>query len=452
MYNQLKMKSLKKQFDLITFALQHKYQLIFITLLIIHIFFRFYQLFVRANLGWDQIDSAWAAKEILVDKHFLLQGPVAKGNSGIYMGPLYYYLNAIFYFFTNLDPIASPIFVAVASIVNTLILFVITKKLFNWPIALIALFINTFSFFVIGIDRVQSAYYFIVPISYLIFYFLYKAISGEPKNLIYLAISVGLSFHIDFTSVFYPIIILFTLPFIPFNKKTFKYVLISIFVFLILLTPTLINELKSSNSVSSGMLNYLQVNYHGIHITRILQITHDAFITFEQILQFTFFRPLVYLFLPLFMIVYSLKKSNSNNKKRILKNFFQTIKLKLDFTKDKLLLFYLMILWTVIPWLILSTYSGELTSYYFGLPRDFNIAILAYLTYLLIQQKLIILKLAVIVFWGYFALSSTQSFFKYGRGDLLAIEQSVRIAIDNKQVIQFKDHDAASYVYYIYTR
>src|SRR3989344_2849338 len=92
------------------------------------IFFRFYQMGDRNPFGYDQADFAWQAKEIVVDHKLPLLGPQAKLNSGIFMGPTYYYLSAVFYFLTNLDPMASGLFAGVTSLFTFLITYFITKK------------------------------------------------------------------------------------------------------------------------------------------------------------------------------------------------------------------------------------------------------------------------------------------------------------------------------------
>lgn len=415
---------------LVEFCIKYKIQIIFILFLTAHIFLRFYLLFQRADLGFDQIESAWTAKSIIVDKHFLINGPVIKGNSGIYMGPLYYYLITIIYFFTNLDPIASPIFQGIMSVLNLLVLYYVTKKLFGTNVALIAIFINLFSIIVMNADRVQSAYYLIVPMSYLIFYALYKVVCGEAKYILLLGLFMGLAFHIDFTSILYPIFIFLALPFFPRDKETLKYLFLSLLIFIVFLLPSLLSQLTIQHSTPVKFLYLLHNYYHGFHLTRILQLLHDAFISYEQILQFRFLRPLVFLVLPIFSLLYY----TTNPKKQSLK------------------LFYLMTLWIIIPWLVLSTYSGELTDYYFSLPRDIAIATLAYITFFLYQRKLFIYKLIPIVFFGIYALYSLQLFFNSNNGNLLKTEANVRKSISKKKVIFFKPSDLESYIYYVYTR
>ncbi len=419
-----------KKSQVISFFIRNKiFIVIMAIILILHLFFRFYLLFERADFGWDQVDSARAASTILVDHQYFINGPVAKGNSGIYMGPLYYYLITPFYFFTHLDPIASPVFQGVLSVVNLFIVFFVTKKLFGTNIAFMASFINTFSLTIMNADRVQSAYYLIVPVSYLIFYALYRVISGNEKSILYLAVFTGLAFHVDFVSVFYPILILLALPFFPRTKKSLKYILLSIPIFLLFLLPSLIKGLSAAHATTHSFGYLLQNYYHGIHVTRIFQLWHDAFISFEQILQFRFFRMFVFLVLPIFMVIYY-----SKNPKR-----------------QSVLLFYLMAIWIIVPWIVLSTYSGELTNYYFSLPMDLAIAMLAYITVFLFQRKQIIFKIIPVVFWGIYAISSMQVFFGLPEGNMQRMRQHVRLSVVEGRTIPYHEKSAESYFYYFFT-
>ncbi|HEX7042956.1 MAG TPA: glycosyltransferase family 39 protein, partial [Patescibacteria group bacterium] len=392
--------------------------------------FRFYLLFQRANFGWDQVDSAWAAKGILMDKHILINGPVAKGNSGIYMGPLYYYLVTIVYFFTNLDPIASPIFQGFMGIANFLILFYVTKKIFNTNIALIACFINTFSALIMSADRVQSAFYLIVPISYLIFYALLKVVRGKVKYLPLLAVFTGLSFHVDFTSVLYPLLIIFVLPFLPKTKQTIKYLLLSVLIFSLFLAPSILSSIHLKTQTTGHLFTLFHTTYHGIHLKRLLQLLSDAFISYGKVLQFSFLGFLSYLVLPVFGIFYY--KTNSR--------------------KDTFSLLYLMALWVIIPWIVLSTYSGELTDYYFLLPQDIAIASLAFITLFTFQQKFMLLKVIPIILWAAYAVYGFWFFLNMPDGNLIPTENGVKQTIKNGGYIPFKDHKADSYMYYVYTR
>lgn len=424
------MRMKRKTAIFVKFCFKHKIKIIFCLLLSAHIFLRFYQLTERANLGWDQIDSAWAAKDIIVDKHLLLQGGPVKGNTGIYMGPLYYYLISPFYYFTNLDPIASPIFAGVTSIFGFLIIFFVTKKLFDANIALMALFINTFSLTIINFERVQNGIGLVVPVSYIVFYFLYKVITSGEKYIPWLAVATGFSFHVDFTSVFYPIIILLSLPFFPRTKKTVRYILLSLPLFLIFILPIVIVELQKGQSAPNSFVNLFNTTFHGFHLRRVLQLTHDAFIQFIVIFQYKVLDYFDFLIPPLFAIIYYFK-----NPKR-----------------ERFLFSYLLILWIIVPWFVLATYRGELTDSYFSLPRNIFISILAYFTFILYKKKLVLIKFGLVSFWVFYAFSNLQGFFQPNNGNFLAVESTVGEEIKNKRVIQFKDKDPYFYVYYVYTR
>jgi 4-amino-4-deoxy-L-arabinose transferase-like glycosyltransferase len=414
----------------VTFWLNHKSKILFTLLTIAFILLRFYQLTERAHLGWDQADSAWAAKSILEDNLLRLEGVPIKGNASIYLGPLYYYLIAPFYYFTNLDFIASPIFAGFVSVISFLLFFLITKKLFDTNTALIALWIYTFSLAVLKLDRAQAAYALIPIISYAIFYFLYKILTGQEKHILSLAAVLGFGFHIHLTTIFYPVIILLTLPFFPRTTKTVRYILLAIPLLMVFLAPMLYAMFFAKQATSNNFTNYGNTYYHGFHIRRVLQISHDAFISFQAIVQFQILRPLVFLIPPLFFFLYYMKKPKRN----------------------RLLFSYLLSLWIVVPWILLATYSGELTDYYFFLPRNIAIAIFAFLLMHLYTKKSVLLKGVVVLLLVSYAVNNLIVFSQTGHGNFLAIKKYVNDTIRMKQTIEFKDRDPAYYLYYMSTR
>lgn len=417
-----------KKFGILTkYFFTHKIQIIFLILLITHIFLRFYEIPQRTELGWDQIDSAWASYDILINNHVRLEGIPIKGNAGMYLGPIYYYLIAPFYLLTSLDPIASPIFAGVISIAGFFTLFYITKKIFGVNIALIALFINTFSNSMFS-DRVQSAFTLIPLVSYVIFYFLYKIINGDLKYIIYLAVVAGFAFHIHFTSIFYPVMILLASPFFPRNKKTIYYMLLAVPIFILFVSPILYAVFFIKNPTSNNFVSYLNTYFHGLHLRRILQISHDAFISFEDILLFKILRPFVFLIMPLFILI----------------NYFTNSK------KERFLLVYLLLLWILVPWFGLSLYRGELTDYYFSLPKYIAVSTIAFLTMYLYSRKFLLIKLFVVIFWIVYAAYNLNVFTKVPNGNYLSVKSSAEEAIRSHKFIEFKDREPYSYMYHIY--
>ena len=407
----------------------NKTKILLILLTAAFIFLRFYELLERTHLGWDQADSAWAAKSILVDNPFRLEGVPIKGNTSIYMGPLYYYLIAPFYYFTNLDIIAAPIFAGVISLISVAIFFFISKKLFNIQIALIALFLYTFSFEIITFDRGQAAFVLIPTLSYMVFFFLYKIITGQAKYILALAAAIGFGFHVSITSIFYPLIVLLALPFFPRTKKTIRYILIGILIFFLFLSPMFFAMFYATHPTSNNFTNYLNTYYHGFHIRRLLQIAYDAFISFQDIFQYQLLRPLSFIIPILFVFFYAVKKPSRN----------------------RMLFSYLACLWIVIPWIVLGTYSGELTDYYFSLPRDIAFVMVAFLLNYLYTKRHVVLKGVVVIIFVSYAFYNLFLFSKGPYGNFLALTSMVKDTIRNKQIMEFKDRDPSFYIYYIST-
>lgn len=417
---------------LFRFCLRNKARIFFLLLVTIFIFLRFYQLPERAVVGWDQADSAWAVKSILYDNPIRFEGVPIKGDSSMFIGSLYYYLITPFYFFTNLDMIASPIFAGVVSVISFFIFYYITKKLFDTKIALVASFLYALSIGVISADRVQAAYVLIPIISYGVFYFLYKFLTGQEKYILYLAALIGFGFHVHFTTIFYLPIILLTLPFPPRTKKALLYALLSIPIFLLFISPMLYSVFFATHSGSNSLTNYLSASYHGLHLQRVLQLSHDGFISLQTVLQTNVLRPFVFLVLPLFAITFYLIKPKKER-------------------KHVLLFSYLVALWILIPWVVFATYNGELTDYYFSLPRNLGIAMVAFLAVYLYQKKTYLPKLIVIFLLTLFAGYNLYLFSKVGAGNYLGIKQHVKVTIQQNKKIKFKDRDPLFYTYYIYT-
>lgn len=407
--------------------MRHTYWIVLI-LFVVHLFFRFYDIENRNLFGFDQVDNAWAAKNIIVDHRFPLVGVPVKQNTGFYLGPAYYYLLTPIYWLFNLDPIASGIFAGVTSIFTFFTLFFIIKKLFSIDVALIAIFIHTVSLYVIQQERIQWNVNFIESVSLIIFYALFMVINGRANYLILLAIALGFSFHVHFTSIFFPILILLTLPFFPRNRTTVKYGIISFFIFIAWLMPSLVNELISKGSSSRNMMQYLQTYYHGFHLTRVMQLFPDAFIEFEQVLSKTF-KVLKYAVLPSFILLYLR-----------------------PITKERLLLSYLVSIWILVPWIAFSTYSGEISNYYFSLTRPIAIIALSFITWKLLQGKFLILKFFIIVFWGYYAFASVTDFFTPAYRPLSYHRAKVEQAIKQGKIIEFQHGNPQSFIYYIYKR
>lgn len=408
-----------------------RHGLVLIFIFIILLFLRFYDIETRSQFGWDEVNNAWAAKNIIVNHEFPLLGFQAKMNSGIYIGPYYYYLVAIVYFFTGLDPIASGIIAGITSIFTFLTLFYISKKLFSANVALIAVLLNTVSVFAINFDRVQGPVNFIPSIALIIFFSLYKIITGNPRFILLLALAFGFSLHIHVTAIYFPIIILLCLSFFPRTKEMLKYIFLSVPIFLFFLFPSVSAFLQNAGHASDA-INYGNTYLHGFHLKRVMQLTNDALIQFEPYFSYSnSIKYLKFILIPLFIFLYLHK----------------------NISRDKLLFCYLVLLYFTIPWLVLSTYSGEISDYYFSTNRFIALLVIAYLLSRAFQFKKIIAKVTIISLLFFYIIFNLQKFFlSTPVNSLKDKREAVLRAIEEGRTIGFYEGVPESYLYYYYMR
>lgn len=394
------------------------------------IFLRFFEINERSPFGWDQVDNAWAAMRLLVEGKFPLLGMQAKGNSGVFIGPFYYYFVSIFYFLTNLDPVALGIIAGITSIFSLVAIYVIAKRIFNETVAIFAIFINTVSVLAITSERVQWPVNFIAVIALLIFYSLYEIARGKSKYILLLALTFGFSLHIHFTSIFYPIIILLSLPFFPRTKETLRYIGLGFLIVIPFIIPTAISLIHSSQQASS-ISSYGSSYYHGFHLRRVSQLIGDAVIQFTPYLYFKEIKILQFLLLPLFFTVYLYKK----------------------ISRDRLLLCYLCLLFFVVPWFVLSTYSGELTDYYFLASRFIALIVISYLLYRVFNIKSILIKILVIVLLLMYGVLNIRDFLNADKSNSINNHRSrVMESINKGQFVEYQEGSPETYLYYYYMR
>jgi 4-amino-4-deoxy-L-arabinose transferase-like glycosyltransferase len=381
---------------------------------------------VKYTFGWDQVDNAWAAKNIIVNHEFPLVGMVAKGNTGFFIGPLYYYFVALFYWITGLNPVASQYIALTTSVFTFFAIFFVVKKIFNFKIALIACLINSVASSGFYFDSVQWPVGFLPGISLLIFYFLYKLLKGKEKYVLYLVIMMGLAFHIHFTAIFFPIIVLFCFPFFPRTKKMFLYLLLSIPLFLVWFVPNFISQMQNSSQLSN-MSSYLNTYYHGFHLRRFMQLTGDGLIQFDPFLFFAQIKPFKILILPIFILVF----------------------LKEKISRDRMVFVYLTLIFFLVPWLVFSVYRGEISDYYFSINRYIVLFILSYLLSKLLFAKMLLIKVLAIILLVFYSYQNLNLVINYKsenglKAKIERIEQEIKI--DHR--VEFQHGASESYIYY----
>lgn len=240
-------------------------------IILLGIFFRAYKLIERYQYGHDADLFSWIAKDIIVDHHYRLIGQLTSAP-GIFIGPLYYYLNIPFFLLTNMDPIGAVIPITIIGVFTIFSYYWIFKKLFGYQTGLIASFLYACSNYIIEFDRwvVPSTPTNLWAIWY--FFIIISLVRGNFKVLPILGILIGLIWHIHIallpTLIAIPVAIILSkkLP----NKKQIMYFFIAFFVTSI---PLIIFELRHN----FGQLFSLIANFTTQHpgqtgISKLIQV------------------------------------------------------------------------------------------------------------------------------------------------------------------------------------
>jgi 4-amino-4-deoxy-L-arabinose transferase-like glycosyltransferase len=402
-------------------------------ILVATIFFRFYQLENRMQFNYDQVENAWMMKNMRINGQFPLLGMQAKGNSGFYIGPLYYYLLYPFYLLTNLDPIGAGYFAGVVSVVTIVVILFTARSLFGTSTSLITGCIYTLSCYVVHFDRIAWPVVLIPLVSILTYYFLIRVLEGRTDFIIPLGLVVGFSFHVHFTAIFFPIIILCSLPFVAISRKTLLYGGIALLCFVVFQIPSIVANIQTGGAQSNNFALYMQTYFHGVHLRRIIQLIPDGFLEFSSVLgtNQNILDYLRYLYLPIFS--FFLLTSGRLYGRRIV---------------------YVSFLFFLVPLFVFSTYKGELTNYYYSPERPIAVLIVGYILATLIHQRRYIAKIAVIIGLVWYGFINLQ-LFSQGESSALSTFRARAIGVVNgKQYYPFRQGDQVSYLsdYYHYKR
>lgn len=158
-------------------------------------FLRLYKIENRAPFDWDQNRDYVAITGIANGKATLI-GPVAKGEGGFFLGPLYYYLASPAYLFMGGSPLALPITSAILDVMAIVAILGLFRNIIGDHKTLTLASIWSFSWFAIEMSRI-SWNVALVPIwSILLLWFLTQKKSLSITKVWLLGVLVGLSWHI----------------------------------------------------------------------------------------------------------------------------------------------------------------------------------------------------------------------------------------------------------------
>jgi len=230
-----------------------KTYLLLMIIILVGALFRTYNLPERFGFAHDADLYSWIVKDIVVDHNLRLIGQETSA-SGVYIGPLFYYLLIPFFLIFNMDPIGSAYLGLVIGLLTTLSYFYCLSKIFNKTVGLIAAFLNSTLLFTVGFDIwvVPTITTKLWAIWYL--YTLLMLSRGNFKVLPLLGLLIGLIWHIHLALI--PALLAIPVA-IYVSKKipSKKQILYFILIILITSLPLIIFELRNNFIQIQSIIN-----------------------------------------------------------------------------------------------------------------------------------------------------------------------------------------------------
>lgn len=408
-----------------------RHRLLILVLLIISVGFylRFWHFERAIPFSWDQGRDAFAVRDLLNGK-LPLRGP-RTGVGDFYLGPAYYYLLAPFYLISNLDPDGANYFNMVVNVLTFIVIYWVTKRVFSKKIALLALFFYAFSRHAIASSMVPWNVSLVPGLVILILFCLFQLLNGKYKYLVAIASLAGFFFHIHFTAVFLPLIILpyLVLAFFRNKVEVFKWSLISLPFFLVWFVPTVVESLMNYNDNYYRFLTFLKTFAMGFHFQFMVYRLPDSLIQFAALLNNKAIESLKYVIPLVFAIVVIFRE-----KKR-----------------DTQVFLLLLLMWFLVPLFGFTLFKGHVTDYYYLINFPIAIIIISYLIEKVINLKVLVINVLVFGLLAVYFFTNTSSFWnKPISGGLYKQKFDVLGLIDGGEKVPYLEGDMKSYLYTIW--
>ena len=215
---------------------------LFVIIFIVGVFLRIYKPLSWLPYGHDQDLAGWIIKDIVFDKHIRLIGQETT-SQGVFIGPLFYYLQIPFFFLTNWQPTGAVILVSLISAFGIFSYYYCFKKMFNEKIGILGSLVYAISNLVVFTDRETVPTMPVMVWSVWFLFFLWQLYKGRQKSYLFLGLLIGLVWNFNLAlAILVPLILVAQI--FSRTKINLKYILLAIGIFGILMSPFFIFELR----------------------------------------------------------------------------------------------------------------------------------------------------------------------------------------------------------------
>ena len=217
-----------------------------IIVVLLGLFLRAYQPLERFIYAHDSDLASWMIKDMLVDGHLRLIGQQTS-ESGIFIGPLFYYLLTPFYLLNNFDPAFSLLYSWIIGILSIFSLYYVVIKIHGKKPALISALIYAVSFAIVYTERE------VVPTTPVMLWTIWAYYAINRQKIYLIAVLLALVWHINLALVLLAPIFLISV----FRKLNFTNIIKSIIIFLLISTPLIFFEFRHNFQQSKALIGSL---------------------------------------------------------------------------------------------------------------------------------------------------------------------------------------------------
>lgn len=235
----------------------------------IGLFLRAYKPIALFSYGHDQDLAAWMVKDVVVNHHARLIGQETS-SGGVFIGPLFYYLQIPFFWLTRMEPTGPILLVTILGVFSVFSIYYVFTRVWSKNVGLIASIIYATSVFIIFTDRETVPTMPAMLWTIWFFFGIWNLLKGNQKYYILIGILLGLAWHFNLALILLtPLILVVQI----LSKKKFdlKYLFIGIISTLILMSPFIIFETrhgfiqtKAIYSSFTSQKDYVPRTSHGI--------------------------------------------------------------------------------------------------------------------------------------------------------------------------------------------
>lgn len=251
-----------------------------IIILLAALFVRSYKPLELFMYSHDQDLSGWIVKDILYNHHLRLIGQETS-SKGIFIGPVFYYLQIPFYLLTKMDPSGLLLLSIIFGVLTVFSFYFVFSRIFNKKVGLIAALIYAISTVIVFTDREAVPTVPVMLWTVWYFYCLWKILNKDQRYYILVGLLFGLVWDLSLAlALLSPLVVIAHL----FSKQKieFKRIFVALSIFIVLMTPFFVFEARHGFQQTKSLIasfttskDYVAGTAKGWAKTdRILQLVH----------------------------------------------------------------------------------------------------------------------------------------------------------------------------------